>query len=57
MMFASITVMLEAAVGLSQNYIFYEKINLATMIPAAISNYSRKHGVAIKPVGRESKVS
>jgi hypothetical protein len=37
--------------GLSQNYIFYEKINLATMIPGAISNYSPEHGVAVKPVG------
>jgi hypothetical protein len=48
MMFASV-IMLEAALGLSQNYIFYEKINLATMILRAISNYSRKHEVAVKP--------
>jgi hypothetical protein len=31
-MFADIAVMLGAVVGLSQNYIFYEKINPATMI-------------------------
>ena len=46
-MFADIAVMLGAVVGLSQNYIFYEKINLATMITGAISNYSQKHGMEV----------